>query len=171
MRSWAVSAAIGATIFGASLSSASRVPGVVAGIYIRDAKRSDDAFKAIDSVTADLPDDKRSLARKRLRKSIAVQIIRISVAANRVGITYDAKAPIVVFMEEGPVKWKLIETFVFDVSAKAAGEAVSLTFRSDDGERTTTYRSLGADLVEDTTIIIPLTSRPIVYKQVYTRTN
>jgi hypothetical protein len=88
-----------------------------------------------------------------------------------VGIAYDAKAPIVVWIGEEPTKWKLAEGFVFDVSAKASGDAISLTFRDDNSERTTTYLSVGQDLVADTTIIIPLLSTPIVYRQVYKRTN
>ena len=87
------------------------------------------------------------------------------------GVAYDAKTPIVVWLGGEPVKWKLIEELVFDVSAKANGDAISLTFRGDDSERTTTYRSAGQDLVEETTIIIPFLSTPIVYKQVYNRAN
>jgi len=147
------------------------VQGVVSGIYVLDEKRSDNAFKAIDSATADLPDAKRPLARMRLRKSIAVNRIRISSAGSRLGIAYDAKAPIVVWIGEEPIKWKLTDELVFDVSAKTNGEAISLTFRGDGGERTTTYRSVGPDLVEDTTIVSPLLSTPIVYKQVYNRAN
>lgn len=171
MRHWTFSAAIGAAILSSSSGSASPVQGVVSGIYERDEERSDNAFKAIDSATADLPNATRPLARMRLRKSIAAGRIRISTARNRVGVAYDAKAPIVVWIGEDPIKWKLTHELVFDVSAKANGEAVSLTFRSNDGERITTYRSVGQDLVEDTTIISPLLSTPIVYKQVYNRTN
>jgi hypothetical protein len=88
-----------------------------------------------------------------------------------VGVAYDAKAPIVVWIGEEPIKWKLTDELVFDVSAKANGEEITLTFRGDGSERTTTYRSVGRDLVEDTTIVSPLLSTPIVYKQVYNRTN
>jgi hypothetical protein len=171
MRHWTLSAAIGAAILSSSSGSASPVQGVVSGIYVLDEERSDDAFQAIDSATADLSNAKRPLARARLRKSIAVHRLRISTAGSRVGIAYDAKAPIVVWIGEEPIKWKLAEGFVFDVSAKANGDAISLTFRDDNSERTTTYLSVGQDLVEDTTIIIPLLSTPIVYRQVYNRTN
>ena len=171
MRHWTLSAVIGAATCSSSAGFANPVQGVVPGIYVLDAQRSDNAFKAIDSATADVSDDKRPLARKRLRKSIAVNRLRISSAGDRLGIAYDAKAPIVVWIGEAAIKWKLAETFVFDVSAKSDGEAVSLTFRGDDGERTTTYRSVGQDLVEDTTIISPLSSTPIVYKQIYNRAN
>jgi hypothetical protein len=97
--------------------------------------------------------------------------MRISIAGSRVGITYDDKAPIIVWIGEDPVKWKLIETLVFDVSAKASGEAISLIFHGDDSDRITTYRSVAQDLLVDTTIISPLLSTPIVYKQIFNRTN
>jgi hypothetical protein len=118
------------------------VQAVVSGIYVLDEERSDNAFQAIDSATADLSNATRPLARMRLRKSVAVDRLRISSAGKRAGIAYDAKAPIVVWLGEEPIKWKLVEGFVFDVSAKADGGAVSLTFRGDDGERTTVYRSV-----------------------------
>ena len=171
MRHWTLSAAIGVAILISSSGSAGPVQGVVSGIYVKDEARSDNAFQAIDRVIADLSNAKRPLARMRLRKSIAVNRIRISIAGGRVGIAYDAKAPIAVWIGEDPVKWKLIEALVFDVSAKADGEAISLTFRGDDSDRTTTYHSVGQDLVENTTIIVPMLSTPIVYKQVYNRTN
>ncbi|MBY0519711.1 MAG: hypothetical protein K2P79_04720 [Sphingomonas sp.] len=171
MRHWTVSAAIGAAILSSSAGSGSPGQIVVSGIYVLDENRSDNAFQAIASATADLPDAKRPLARARLRKSTAVSRLRISTAGSRVGIAYDAKAPIVVWIGEEPTKWKLAEGFVFDVSAKANGDAIFLTFRDDNSERTTTYHSVGQDLVADTTIIIPLLSTPIVYRQIYNRTN
>jgi hypothetical protein len=171
MLHWALSAAIGAVILISSPSSASPPQGVVAGNYVQDRERSDDAFQAIESAIAGLPSETRPLARMRLLKSIAVNRMRISIVGNRVGIAYDDKAPIVVWIGGDPVKWKLIEVLVFDVSAKANGEAISLTFRGDDSERITTYRSVGQDLVVDTTIISPLLSTPIVYKQIFNRTN
>ncbi len=171
MRHWTLSAAIGAAILISSSGSASPAQGVVSGSYIQDRERSDDAFQVIESAIAGLSSAKRPLARMRLRKSIAVNRMRISIAGNRVGIAYDDKAPIVVWIGGDPVKWKLIEVLVFDVSAKADGEAISLTFRGDDSERITTYRSVGQDLVVDTTIVSPLLSTPIVYKQIFNRTN
>lgn len=171
MRHWTLSTAIGAAILSSSAGFASPVQGVVAGIYVLDEERSDNAFNAIESVIAELSSAKRPLTRMRLRKSIAVNRLRISSAGSRLGIAYDAKTPIVVWIGEEPIKWKLVEGLVFDVSAKADGEAVSLTFRGDDSVRTTTYRSVGQDLMEDTTLISPLLSTPIVYKRVYHRTN
>lgn len=171
MRHWTLSAAIGAAILISSSGSASPPQGVVAGSYVKDGERSDDAFQAIESAIAGLPSETRPLARMRLRKSIAVSRMRISIAGSRVGIAYDDKAPITVWIGGDPVKWKLIDVLVFDVSAKANGEAISLTFRGDDSERITTYRSVGQDLVVDTTIISPLLSTPIVYKQIFNRTN
>lgn len=171
MRHWTLSAVIGTAILSTSSASASPEQDVVSGIYVLDEERSENAFQAIDSAIADLPNANRPFARMRLRKSIAVNRIRISIARNRLGIAYDAKRPIVVWLGEEPIKWKLQEGFVFDVSAKANGEAISLTFHSDDSKRTTTYRRVGQNLVDETTIIIPLLSKPIVYKQVYKRTN
>jgi hypothetical protein len=171
MGHWTLSAAIGTAILSSSSASASQEQDVVSGIYVLDEERSENAFQAIDSAIANLPNANRSFARMRLRKSIAVDRIRISIARSRVGIAYDAKRPIVVWLGEEPTKWKLQEGFVFDVSAKANGEAISLTFRADDSKRTTIYRSFSQILVEETSIIVPLLSKPIVYKQTYKRTN
>jgi hypothetical protein len=171
MRHWTLSAATGAAILISSSGSASPAQGVVSGNYVLDRERSDDDFQAIESGIAGLSNAKRQLARMILRKSIAVNRMRISIAGSRVGITYDDKAPIVVWIGEDPVKWKLIEVLVFDVSAKANGEAISLTFRGHDSERVMTYRSVGQDLVVDTTMISPLFSTPIAYKQIFKRTN
>jgi hypothetical protein len=171
MRHWTLSAAIGTAILIPISGSASPAQGVVAGNYVMDRERSDDAFQAIESGIAGLSNAKRQLARIILRKSIAVNTMRISIAGRRVGIAYDDKAPIVVWIGEDPVKWKLIEVLVFDVSAKADGDAVSLTFRGDDSERIMTYRSVGQDLVADTTMTSPWLSTPIVYKQIFNRTN
>lgn len=171
MRHWTLSAAIGAAIFISSSGSASPAQGVVSGSYVLDRERSDNAFQAIESAIAGLSNATRPLARIKLRKSIAVNRMRISIAGSRVGIAYDDKAPIVVWIGEDPVKWKLIEVLLFDVSAKADGGAISLTFRGHDSERITTYRSVGQDLVADTTITSPWLSRPVVYKQIFDRTN
>jgi hypothetical protein len=172
MRHWTLSAAIGAAILISSSSSASPAQRVVSGIYDRAPERSDAAFQAIESAIASLPPNaNRPFARMRLRKSIAVSRIRVSSSGDRVSIVYDAKTPIVVWVGGEPIKWKLAEGFVFDVSAKANGAAISLTFRADDSERTTVYRSVGQQLVEETTIISPLLSTPISYKLVYNRAN
>lgn len=171
MRHWTLLAAVGVALLNSTSGSASPVQGVVSGIYVLDEARSDNAFQAIEGAIAYLPDAKRSLARTRLRKSIAVCRMRIAIAGDRVGIAYDAKTPIVVWTGEEPIKWKLIEELVFDISAQADGEAIALTFRSDDSERTTKYRSVGQNLMEDTIITSPLLFTPIVYKQVYNRMN
>ena len=171
MRHWTLSAAIGAAVLISGSGAASPTQAVVSGSYVLDRERSDNAFQAIESAIAGLSNAERSLARIKLRKSIAVNRMRISIAGSRVGIAYDDKAPIVVWIGEDPVKWKLIEVLVFDVSAKADGEAISLTFRGHDSERITTYRSVGQDLVVDTTITSPWLSTPVVYKQIFDRTS
>ena len=170
MRHWALSAtAIGAAILISSSGSASPAQGVVSGSYVLDEERSDDAFQAIESAIAGLSNAKRPLARMRLRKSIATDRIRISLAAGRFSIKYDAKTPIVVWLSGEPIKWKLAEGFVFDVSAKANGDAISLTLRGADNERTIVYRSDGQQLVAETIITSPLLSAPIRYRVVYNR--
>jgi hypothetical protein len=171
MPHWALSAATGAAILISSSGSTRSPQGPVSGSYILDRERSDDAFQAIESAIAGLSNAKRPLARMRLRKSIATDRIRISSSGSRFSIKYDAKTPIVVWINGEPIKWKLVEALVFDVSAKASGEAISLTFRGDDSERTTVYRSVGQQLVEETIIISPLLSTPIRYKLVYNRAN
>ena len=167
MRHWTLSAAIGAAILISGSGSASPAQNVVSGSYILDRERSDDAFQAIESAIAGLSNAKRPLARMRLRKSIATDRIRISSAGGRVSIKYDAKTPVVVWIGGEAVKWKLVETLVFDVSAKANGEAISLTFHGDDSERTSVYRSVGKQLVEETSMNSPLLSTPIRYTLVY----
>lgn len=171
MRHWTLLGAIGAAILSSSPSSAGPAQGIVAGIYELDEGPIDNAFKAIDRGIADLPDAKRPLARTRLRKSVAVSRIRISLAGNRLGIAYDAKTPIVVWLGQEPVRWKLIEELVFYVTARSDGDSVSLNFHGDDSDRTTTYRNVGRDLIENTTITSPLLSRPIIYENVYKRVN
>lgn len=171
MRYWTWSAAIGLAIMTSSSGAASPTQNVVSGIYARAPEGSDAAFQAIESAIAGLPNAKRPLARMRLRKSIAVSRIRISSSGGRLSITYDAKTPIVVWIGGEPIKWKLVEELVFDVTAKADGEAVSLTFRGNDSERTTVYRSVGQQLVEEITIVSSLLSTPISYKLAYNRAN
>jgi hypothetical protein len=171
MLQWALSAATGVAILISSSGSGSPAQGVVPGSYVRDEERSDDAFRAIESAIAGLSNAKRPLARMRLFKSIATHRIRVSSSGSRFSIKYDAKTPIVVWVSGEPIKWKLTESLVYDVSARANGEAISLTFRGDDSERTTVYRSVGQQLVEETTIIIPLLATPIRYKVVYKQAN
>lgn len=169
MRHWTATVAIGAAILSPGSGFAIPPQGVASGIYLRDERRSDNAFAAIDAATADLPTTDRALIRMRLRKSIAVTRMRISVAGKRVGVLYDDKAPIVVWIGEDPVRWKLIEQLVFDVSAETSGGSVSLTFHGADSDRVTTYRSVGDEIVENTVISVPLVSKPIVYDGLFTR--
>jgi len=53
------------------------------------------------------------------------------------------------------------------VSATASGDAVLITFRAPDNERTTVYRVVGPDLLEETTITSPRLPRPLHYKLTY----
>ena len=167
MLHWVLSAATGTAIQLASPGSASPPQGLISGSYILDEERSDDVLQAIDSAVAGLS---RPPFARRLRKAAArPYAIRISFAAGRFSIHYDAKAPIVVWTGGEPIQWRLEDGQVFDVSATADGEAISLTFRAPDSERTTVYRSDGQQLVTETTIISPLLSTPIRYRVVYNR--
>lgn len=167
MLHWALSAATGAAIQIASPGSASPPQGLISGSYILDPERSDNVSQAIESAVAGLY---RPPFARRLRKAAApAYAIRISFAAGRFSIHYDAKAPIVVWTGGEPIEWRLDDGQIFDVSATANGEAISLTFRAPDSERTTVYRSDGQQLVTETTIISPLLSTPIRYRVVYNR--
>ena len=167
MLHWALSAATGAAIQISSPGSASPPQGLISGSYILDEERSDDVFQAIESAVAGLY---RPPFARRLRKAAAPPYaIRISIAAGRFSIKYDAKPVIVVWTSGEPIEWTLEDGQVFDVSARANGEAISLTFRAADSERTTVYRSDGQQLVTETTIISPLLSTPIRYRVVYNR--
>lgn len=167
MLHWVLSAATGTAIQIASPGSASPPQGLISGSYILDEERSDNVSQAIESAVAGLYNP--SFAR-RLRKAAApAYTIRISIAAGRFSIKYDAKPAIVVWTSGEPIEWTLEDGQVFDVSARANGEAISLTFRAADSERTTVYRSDGQQLVTETTIISPLLSTPIRYRVVYNR--
>ena len=167
MLHWTLSAATGAAILIASPGSASPPQGLISGSYILDEERSDDVLQAIDSAVAGLS---RPPFARRLRKAAArPYAIRISFAAGRFSIHYDAKAPIVVWTGGEPIEWRLEDGQVFDVSAKANGDAISLTLRAADNERTIVYRSDGQQLVTETTVTSPLLSTPIRYRAVYNR--
>jgi hypothetical protein len=149
--------------------SASAEQGLISGSYIQDADRSDQYLQAIDSA---LP--VRSLATRvlvrRLRKAGAPgYAISISFSEGRFSIKIDDKRLIDVSTSGEAIEWKLVDSLVFDVSAKANGEAISLTFRAADSERTIVYCSDGQQLVTETTITGPLISTPIRYKVVYNR--
>lgn len=171
MGHWTLSAAIGAAISISGSGSANPAQPIVSGSYVRDPERSDAAFQAIESAIAGISNAKRPLARMRLRKSVATSRFRISTAGSRFSIKYDDKTPIVVWIGGESIKWTLVESLVFDVSAKANGDAISLTFHGEDIERTTVYRSVGQQLIEETNIISPLLSTPISYKLAYNRAN
>ena len=144
-----------------------------------DRGRSDDVLQAIEGAMAGVSIAARPLARARLRKSnTPSEGFRISSSAGRFSIKDDDKPLIVVWTGGEPIQWKLLDGQVFDVLAKADGEAVSLTFRAAGSgptavwagsERTTVYRGVGRELVAQTVIIGPQLSAPIRYRLVYAR--
>ena len=173
MLHWALSVATGAAISISSPGSASPEQGLISGSYILDEERSDDVVQALNSAVDGMsPSITRPSFARRLRKAAArPYAIRISLAAGRFAIKYDAKPLIVVWTSGEPIEWRLEDGQVFDVSATANGEAISLTFRAPDSERTIVYRSDGQQLVTETTITGPLISTPIRYRVVYNRAN
>jgi hypothetical protein len=171
MLHWALSVATGAAISISSPSSASPEQGLISGSYILDEERSDDVPQALNSAVDGMsPSVTRLSFARRLRKAAApAYAIRISIAAGRFSIKRDAHPLITVWISGEPIELMLEGRQVFDVSARANGEAISLTFRAADSERTTVYRSEGQQLVTETTIISPLLSTPIRYRVVYNR--
>ena len=167
MRHWALSAAIGAAILISSSASPAQV--LISGSYILDEERSDKVSQAIDSAVAGLSN--RHFAQRLHKASGAAPgyAIRISTASGRLSINHDAKPLIRVWINGEPIKWRLEDGQVFDVSAKANGDAISLTFRAPDNERTIVYRGDGQQLVTETIITSPLLSAPIRYRVVYNR--
>ena len=167
MRHWALSAAIGAAIL--TSSSESPAQALISGSYILDEERSDHVSQAIDSALAGLSN--RAFAQRLHKASGAAPgyAIRISIAAGRFSIKIDDKRLIDVSTSGEAIEWKLVDGLVFDVSATANGEAVSLTFRAPDNERTIVYRGDGQQLVTETIITSPLLSSPIRYRVVYNR--
>ena len=151
--------------------SASAEQSLISGSYILDEERSDHVTQALNSaVDAMSPSIARPSFARRLRKAgAAAYAITISIAEGRFSIKNDAKREILVWISGEPIEWTQEDGQVFDVSAQANGEAISLTFRAADSERTTVYCGDGQQLVTETTIISPLLSTPIRYKVVYNR--
>lgn len=117
MRHWALSKAIGAAVL--TSGSASLAQGLTSGIYVLDRGQSDNVFRAIESGVAGLPIATRPLARTRLRKfNTPSDGLRISSSAGRFSIKDDDKPLILVSTSGEPIKWKLLDGQVFNVSAK-----------------------------------------------------
>lgn len=166
MLHWAMLAATGAAILTSSPASPPQC--VASNIYVLDGGRSDDVQQLITSATADLPNT--DYFSRRLRKAnTAVDggRIRISNAPGRFSIKYETRPLIFVSTNGEPNQWKLNDGQVFDVSAKAIGEAVSIMFRATDSERITVYRVAGPQFVEDTTITSPRLAKPLQYRLIY----
>jgi hypothetical protein len=167
MRHWALSAAIGAAISTSGLASPAQ--GLITGIYVLDRGESDNVLEAIESAVAGLPN---AQARSNMIKAnLPLENVRIVHSAGRFSIKSDARPLILVTLGGEPIEWKPWDGQVFQVSAKANGEAVSLTFSAPDSERTTVYHSVGQQLVAETTVLSPRFSTPIHYRVVYNRTN
>lgn len=136
------------------------------GSYVLDRDRSDNVQREITRAVAGLPNTDHFS--RRLRKAnTATDFIRVSSSPGRFSIKYDTRPVILVSTSGEPIEWKLNDGQLFTVSAKANGEAVSLTFGATDSERTTVYRNVGQHFVEETTIISPRLFTPIRYQLIY----
>jgi hypothetical protein len=166
MGHWALSAAAAVAI----LVSGSASPQVlISGKYVLDRAESDNAAQAIESAAPSPSNSQWGRVRGRLLKSgLGTDGLRISSIAGRFSVgDYSPKPLIDVWIGGAPIKWKLNDGQVYDVSAKTDGGAVLLTFRGSYGDRTTIFRSVGQQLVVENIIIIPELSAPIRYKLVY----
>lgn len=164
MSHWALLAATEASILTAGSASPSQC--VRWGIYVLDRGRSDDVQQAITSAVAGRPNTDH-FARRLRKANTASDEIRLSSSAGRFSIKYETRPLILVSTSGEPTQWKLNDGQVFNVSAKANGEVVSLTFRATDNERTSVYRIVGPQFVEETTIISPRLCTSIRYQLIY----
>jgi hypothetical protein len=167
MGHWAWSAAAGVAILtSVPASSAQRL---ISGKYVLALGQSDNVAHAIDSAGPSPFNVKWPKVRSWLLKSsLATDGLRIWSMPGRFQVKDDSPKPLIDILTSGePIKWKLNDGQVIEVSAKENGEAVLLTFRETDIEQTTVFRSVGEQLVVDTTIISPGFSSPIHYKLVY----
>lgn len=169
MLHWALSAATGAAIQISSPGSVSLPQGLISGSYILDEERSDNYLQTINSALPARSLATRDLVRRLRKAAPPGYAIKISIVAGRFSIKIDDKRLIDVSTSGEAIEYTLVHGLVFDVSARANGEAISLTFRAPDSERTIVYRSDGQQLVTETTITSPLISTPIRYRAVYNR--
>lgn len=164
MLPWALSAV--AEVANLTSGIASPPQCVRAGIYVLDRERSDDVQQAITRAVTGLPNT--DYFSRRLRKANTPgDELRISNAPTRFSIKYETRPQILLSKNGEPTQWKLNDGQVFDVVAKADGEAVLLAFHAFDNERTSVYRIVGPQFVEETTIISPRLSTPIRYRLLY----
>jgi hypothetical protein len=167
MSHWALSAAAAVAILISGSASSAQV--LISGKYVLDRAESDNAAQAIESTAPSPSNSKWGRVRGRLLKSgLGTDGLRISSIAGRFSVgDYSPKPLIDLWIGGAPIKWKLNDGQVYDVSAKTDGGAVLLTFRGSYGDRTTIFRSVGQQLVVENIIIIPELSAPIRYKLVY----
>jgi hypothetical protein len=143
MLHWALSVATGAAILTSGPVSPPQC--VRSGHYVLDGERSDDVEQVITSATARLLNtDHFSRRLRKANMAVDGSRIRVSSAPGRFSIKYETRPLILVSTSGELTQWKLNDGQAFDVSAKRIGEAVSITFRTIDNERTTVYRVIEA---------------------------
>ena len=163
----ALSAAAAVAILVSGTASSAQV--LISGKYVLDRAESDNAAQAIESAAPSPSNSEWGRVRGWLLKSgLGTDGLRISSIADRFSVgDYSPKPLIDVRIGGAPIKWKLNDGQIYDVSAKNDGAAVLLTFRGSYGDRTTIFRNVGQQLVVENIIIIPELSAPIRYKLVY----
>lgn len=129
--------------------SASSAQALISGKYVLDRARSDDAPQVIEGAGPSPSNSTWGRIRGRLLKSgLGTDGLRISSIAGRFSVgDYSPKPLIDVWTGGEPIKWKLNDGQVYDVSAKTDGEAVLLTVRGSYADRTTIFRRVGEQLV------------------------
>ena len=167
MGHWAWSAAAGIAIM--TPVPASSAPRLISGKYVLDPGQSDNVARAIDSAgPRPFNVNWHKVRSWLLKSSLRTDGLRIWSMPGRFQVKDDSPKPVIDILTSGePIRWKLNDGQVIEVSAKESGEAVTLTFREADIEQTTVFRSVGEQLVVDTTIVSPEFSSPIHYKLVY----
>jgi len=169
MVHWALSAAGVAILVSGPASSAQ---GLISGNYVLDREQSDDAVQAIESASPTPFNTNWPRVRSWLFKSAGpTDVLRMSSIAGRFSLGDGSPKPLIDVWTGGePIKWKLNDGQVYDVSADSNGEAMLLTVRGSYGERAAVYRSVGQQLVVENTITSPGLNSPIRYKLVYNQT-
>lgn len=164
---WAFSAASGVAILVSGPACSAQ--GLISGHYVLDREKSDDAVQTIEKAGPSSSNVYWPKVRSWLFKSAGpTDVLRISSIAGRFSLGDGSPKPLIDVWTGGePIKWKLNDGQVYDVSAKSNGEAVLLTVRGSYSERITVYRSVEQHLLVDTTIVSPDFSEPIRYKLVY----
>lgn len=120
---------------------------------------------AIDNAVAKMNFLFRAVARGRLHDTNPrYQRLEIHTTDQQISVQFDQRAPIVMPATGAPVKWKREDGEVFDVSAHVGADALTQTFRSDEGQRVNEFRlHPDGSLSLDVTVTSPKLPAPVKY--------